>query len=52
MYQINFEGMSASDSPVIITQNEFMRRMKEMSQNGGGGMSQFYGQMPDNFNMW
>ena len=28
-----------------------MRRMKEMSQNGGGGMSQFYGQMPDNFNI-
>ncbi|MEG1612493.1 MAG: molecular chaperone HtpG, partial [Alistipes sp.] len=29
---------------------EFMRRMKEMAaMNGGGGMSQFYGQMPDNF---
>ncbi|MFR9650480.1 MAG: molecular chaperone HtpG [Rikenellaceae bacterium] len=50
-YQITFEGMSASDAPVIITQNEFMRRMKEMSQNGGGGMSQFYGQMPDSFNI-
>jgi len=34
---------------VVITQNEFMRRMKEMAAAGGGGMSQFYGQMPDNF---
>ena len=34
---------------MVITQNEFMRRMKEMAQTGGGGMSQFYGQMPDNF---
>ena len=41
--------MSPSDAPIVITQNEFMRRMKEMSQMGGGGMSQFYGQMPDNF---
>ncbi len=48
MYQIAFEGMSAEDAPVVITQNEFMRRMKEMSQSGGG-MSQFYSQMPDNF---
>ncbi len=51
MYQITFEGMSASDAPVVITQNEFMRRMKEMSAMGGGGMSQFYAQMPDNFNI-
>ena len=41
--------MSADEAPVVITQNEFMRRMKEMAQMGGGGMSQFYGQMPDNF---
>ncbi|MDE5638040.1 MAG: molecular chaperone HtpG, partial [Alistipes sp.] len=33
----------------VITQNEFMRRMKEMAAVSGGGMSQFYGQMPDNF---
>ncbi|MFR9557524.1 MAG: molecular chaperone HtpG [Rikenellaceae bacterium] len=49
MYQITFEGMTESDAPVIITQNEFMRRMKEMAATGGGGMSQFYGQMPDNY---
>ncbi len=48
-YQISFEPMSADEAPVVITQNEFMRRMKEMAQMGGGGMSQFYGQMPDNF---
>lgn len=48
-YSISFEPMSPDDAPVIITQNEFMRRMKEMAAMGGGGMSQFYGQMPDNF---
>ena len=48
-YTISFEPMAADDAPVIITQNEFMRRMKEMAKVGGGGMSQFYGQMPDNF---
>ena len=48
-YNISFEAMSPDEAPVVITQNEFMRRMKEMAQTGGGGMSQFYGQMPDNF---
>ncbi len=48
-YSIAFEAMSADEAPVVITQNEFMRRMKEMAAMGGGGMSQFYGQMPDNF---
>ncbi len=48
-YSISFEPMAADDAPVVITQNEFMRRMKEMAKVGGGGMSQFYGQMPDNF---
>jgi molecular chaperone HtpG len=48
-YNISFEAMSPEDAPIVITQNEFMRRMKEMSQMSGGGMSQFYGQMPDNF---
>ncbi len=51
MYQISFEAMSAEDAPVVITQNEFMRRMKEMSEMGGGSMAQFYGQMPDNYNI-
>ena len=48
-YSISFEPMAADDAPVVITQNEFMRRMKEMAKVSGGGMSQFYGQMPDNF---
>lgn len=48
-YHISFEAMSPDEAPVVITQNEFMRRMKEMAAVGGGGMSQFYGQMPDNF---
>ncbi|MDE6778978.1 MAG: molecular chaperone HtpG [Alistipes sp.] len=48
-YQIAFEAMQPDEAPVVITQNEFMRRMKEMAAVSGGGMSQFYGQMPDNF---
>ena len=48
-YNITFEAMAATDAPVVITQDEFMRRMKEMAKMSGGGMSQFYGQMPDNF---
>ncbi|MBR4854302.1 MAG: molecular chaperone HtpG, partial [Alistipes sp.] len=48
-YTISFEPMAAADAPVVITQNEFMRRMKDMAKMNGGGMSQFYGQMPDNF---
>ncbi len=48
-YSISFEAMAADEAPVVITQNEFMRRMKDMAKVSGGGMSQFYGQMPDNF---
>ena len=48
-YNISFEAMSAEDAPIIITQNEFMRRMKDMAKISGGQMSQFYGQMPDTF---
>ena len=47
-YDVSFEAMSAEDAPAVITQNEFMRRMKEMSAMGGG-MSRFYGEMPDSF---
>ncbi|MBQ5595595.1 MAG: molecular chaperone HtpG [Rikenellaceae bacterium] len=48
-YNIAFEAMDVDDAPVVIIQNEYMRRMKEMAAVSGGGMSQFYGQMPDNF---
>jgi molecular chaperone HtpG len=48
-YIIVFEALDENDAPVIITRSEFMRRMKEMSQFGGG-MS-FYGDLPDSFNL-
>ncbi|MFI3314526.1 MAG: molecular chaperone HtpG [Rikenellaceae bacterium] len=48
-YVISFEPLSEDETPVIITQNEFMRRMKDMSQMGGP--YSFYGQMPESFNV-
>ena len=48
-YNISFEAMSADDAPIVITQNEFMRRMKDMAKMSGDQMSRFYSQMPDNF---
>lgn len=51
-FTITFENLSANQHPVFVTQNEFMRRMKEMSAlQGGGGMMSFYGEMPDSFNL-
>ncbi len=47
---VTFEQLSATANPVFITQNEFMRRMKDMSALQGGMMS-FYGEMPDSFNL-
>lgn len=48
-FVVSFESVSADALPVFLTQNEFMRRMKEMSAHQQG-MS-FYGQMPDQYNM-
>ena len=48
-YHVSFEAMSKDAAPVVITQNEFMRRMKDMAATSGGEMSRFYGQMPDNY---
>lgn len=45
-FSVVFEPLSETDQPMLITRPEFMRRMKEMSAMGGGGMS-FYGAMPD-----
>ena len=42
--------MDSSASPFIITQPEFMRRMKEMQQTGGGGMFGM-GNMPEMYNL-
>ncbi|MBN2166288.1 MAG: molecular chaperone HtpG [Marinilabiliaceae bacterium] len=47
---VEFESMGAANVPVMITQNEFMRRMKDMSSMQGGMMS-FYGEMPDSYNL-
>ncbi|MDE5882946.1 MAG: molecular chaperone HtpG [Muribaculaceae bacterium] len=46
---VSFAALRPDDAPATITQNEFMRRMKEMAamQPGGG----FYGQMPDNYEL-
>ena len=48
-YYISFEAGAADALPVFLTQNEFMRRMKEMSQHQQG--MGFYGQMPDQYNL-
>ncbi|GEO02801.1 chaperone protein htpG [Adhaeribacter aerolatus] len=47
---VSIEPLSPNDSPVIITMPEFMRRMKDMSRTGGGGMM-FMGNMPDTYNV-
>lgn len=49
-YTVVFESLSETDSPMLITRPEFMRRMKDMSAMGGGGMN-FYGSMPDMYNL-
>jgi molecular chaperone HtpG len=46
---VEVTGLSPEDMPVTITMDEFMRRMKDMSKMGGGGMMGFYGSMPDNY---
>ena len=48
-YDVSLEAVSADALPVFLTQNEFMRRMKEMSVHQQG-MS-FYGNMPDQYNL-
>lgn len=48
-YIVQFESLDATDMPIIITQSEFMRRMKDMAHmNPGMG---FYGQLPDSYNL-
>ena len=48
-FVVGFEHLGEKANPVTITQNEFMRRMKEMSAMQGG--MNFYGEMPDSYNM-
>jgi molecular chaperone HtpG len=49
IYNVVFEALDEKDAPVIITQSEFMRRMKDMSAMGGG--MNFYGELPDSYNL-
>lgn len=46
---VTFEALSADSNPVVITQNEYMRRMKDMAAMQPG-MS-FYGELPDSYNL-
>ena len=48
-FLVNFEALSADANPVMITQNEYMRRMKDMAAMQPG-MS-FYGELPDSYNL-
>jgi molecular chaperone HtpG len=48
-YIVQFEALNENDLPVMITQSEFMRRMKDMAKmNPGMG---FYGELPDSYNL-
>jgi len=47
-FNVQFESMSEKDQPMIITQSEFMRRMKEQQMTGGGNM---FGAMPEMYNL-
>ena len=48
-YTLQAENMGENGAPLLITQNEFMRRYKEMSSLGGG--LNFYGDMPDSYTL-
>ncbi|MDD6357727.1 MAG: molecular chaperone HtpG [Bacteroidales bacterium] len=47
---VSFENMPNA-APIVITQNEFMRRMKDMSAMYGNNMMSFYGEMPNSYNL-
>lgn len=47
--RIEIESLNTEELPVIVTMDEFMRRMKDMSKMGGG--MGFYGNLPDNYNV-
>ncbi len=46
---VSFEALTEKDNPVLITQNEYMRRMKEMAAMQPG--MNFYGELPDSYNL-
>lgn len=47
--RVEIESLNPDELPVIVTMDEFMRRMKDMSKMGGG--MGFYGTLPDNYNV-
>jgi len=49
-YKVQFAAMSPTSSPLVITQSEFMRRMKEQQAVGGGGFAMF-GDMPNSYDV-
>ena len=49
-FTVMMESLDSDDQPMTVTQNEFMRRYREMSQNSGGGMG-FYGELPESYNL-
>ncbi len=49
-FTVSFEAMSSHEHPMVITQSEFMRRMKEQQATGGGGFNVF-GDLPEKFNL-
>jgi len=48
-YFVSYESLSEEDQPVMITQSEFMRRMKDMQEMSG--QASMYGNMPDSYNL-
>jgi len=48
---VKVAALSPQDAPVVITQNESMRRMKDMQRTGGGGGMQMFGSLPDSFDV-
>ena len=50
-FTVHIQNMSTTDSPVVITQSEFMRRMKEQQQLSGGGGMQMFGSVPESYNL-
>ena len=48
-YYVTGENLGAEEAPILITRSEFMRRYREMSALGGG--MNFYGSMPESFNI-
>jgi molecular chaperone HtpG len=50
-YSIQLETLDSTANPFIITQPEFMRRMKEMQASGGGGGMMGMGNLPDMYNL-